>query len=140
MKTYYKVVQRLKNGDRVSLFMQKKIGLRKTYYHHGQPCLVDSGMVFDSYHHAKDFLLLESNEEIWECTILKESSHLNYSLIFDSLSYQDNKTINKTVNYFKDIINKHVIFSQDNEYIYNHTVWPLGTIFAEGIILTVKAQ
>ena len=66
----YKVVQRLRNGDRVSAIIPKNTGLRETYISHGKARIVSEGMVFSDLYHALSFLkgrYDKTTYELWEC-------------------------------------------------------------------------
>ena len=73
MDKYYKVVQRLNNGDRVSAVISKNTGLRETYISHGKAKTVNYGMVFSDASSAAFFAKVESSEqkiqEVWECSV-----------------------------------------------------------------------
>ena len=64
----YKVVQRLKNGDKVSCLMPKETGLRATYMTHGEIKTVPEGMVFQDLILANNFAGGDW-DEVWECEV-----------------------------------------------------------------------
>ena len=73
-KKYYKLVLKLKNGARVSPFMPKETGLRRTYMANGEAVAVDGGFIFTNAIAVLDFIdFIGPNElancEVWECGI-----------------------------------------------------------------------
>ena len=67
----YKVVRKLRNGDRVSLCIPKDSGLRETYMTHGKIRTVPQGMVFDDKTTAISYKCQNNDEEVWECKVSK---------------------------------------------------------------------
>lgn len=64
MSKAYKVVKVLKNGSRVSLFVDNKNPFYRSYMNNGEAKVVASGFVFLDEQQAKDFAMDE--EEVWE--------------------------------------------------------------------------
>ena len=152
---YYKVVNRLANGARVSCCAPKELGIRKTYHANGKALSVDEGMVFRSSADAHRFAnhwwaqncksaikngYIE-NPEVWECTIECRGEAPKYA-IADMLSL---KKIDSSVwplfmsNFKKKIKSLERVWSlyiSKGEFF----IWPTGTVFARGIVLTNKVR
>ena len=67
----YKVVRRLKNGDRVSAIATKEASLRKVYIHQGVANVVETSLVFGELEFAVSFKEWENSNcdyslEVWE--------------------------------------------------------------------------
>jgi len=141
MQQCYKVVRRLKNGDRVSAIATKESTLRKVYVHNGTPKVVDRSLVFLSLRDAKNFMVRENPRynnslEVWDAEYDK---NINMPPVFVWMKYND-----KVVVYNKDLMhkllvdgNKTVISSMHYMSI-GHKLFPAGSMHVTDLKLTRK--
>ena len=140
METYYKVVKRLKNGDRVSAITHKNSGLRETYLHHGQPIPVKQGFVFPTFQHCNDWITKSLDEgccEIWECIV--KNTYKPSGIIY-GLSYSD-AFLNKQEKFHLQEMNGSYAIRRQQSFSYIDRVFTItccmpNSLMAENIVIT----
>ena len=140
MKTGYKVVKRLRNGDKVSCLAQKQTGLRATYITHGKAQKIPQGMIFDNLEHARDFrggFDPSAPYEVWECDF-DSCKHIN--LVFDIWDINGVVKNGKQANFIRNAIASVACSITLGRYrIYSKNA-PVGTYLATNITLTRKVD
>ena len=133
----YKVVKRLKNGDRVSNMVLKESGVRETYIHNGKPRIVPQGMVFSNYHDASCFGFISEGRELWKCQF-SHSQHISKTLGLNdmvSLTKKQNLEALQSIQFMRS---RYSIVIDDKVYYFRYA--PNGTLLAKNIELLERLQ